>query len=543
MSPTRYCRQAPPTLAPVRVGHDPKAGRYRVGQRLADMGPGRRASSVSAMSEDLVEARSVEQSPAETASSDDETPVERSTWQRWREHRRNRVTRWDRPPPPKDWRYFVGTLGKVLIVTGLLMFGFVAYQLWGTGIETARAQNQLQSTFEEQFDAAVDQPSDETSEPEPETEPGADATDEAEVESDPGSAAEPTEDDEPSEPAVAPGIGGASAIVPGGVDVSQDAVEQDVPIFPGEAFAKLDIDKIGISDLYVIPGVQLDDLKKGPGHYPDTPLPGQLGNASLAGHRTTYGAPFFDLDQLEPGDEIVVTMVTGDEYVYSVTGSQVVTAADYWVITTRDPNVAELTLTTCDPKYTARDRLVVHSVLVPERSSRVGVANFYDLDELEGTDGVGDKIAGDDPTMTVPDDVAVGGAVADDQPVSPDTVDEPASEASSDDPLDEPTSEAGSDDAAVATADGAGAQEQVVAEIDPESAEIDAFSEGWFDDRDAFPQIALWGLVLTLIALLVHQISKKTRHDSIGLLVGVVPFLIALYFFYQNVNRLLPPGL
>src|SRR5215207_9989485 len=61
------------------------------------------------------------------------------------------VSKWDRPPEPKDWRYFVGGAGKVLIALGLLMFGFVAYQLWGTGIETARAQNRLESNFEERL--------------------------------------------------------------------------------------------------------------------------------------------------------------------------------------------------------------------------------------------------------------------------------------------------------------------------------------------------------------------------------------------------------
>ena len=60
-----------------------------------------------------------------------------------------RVSKWDRPPEPHDWRYFVGGLGKILITTGLLMFGFVAYQLWGTGIETARAQNKLENEFEQ----------------------------------------------------------------------------------------------------------------------------------------------------------------------------------------------------------------------------------------------------------------------------------------------------------------------------------------------------------------------------------------------------------
>ena len=52
-------------------------------------------------------------------------------------------------------RYFVGGLGKILITTGLLMFGFVAYQLWGTGIETARAQNHLESQFETQVASTV----------------------------------------------------------------------------------------------------------------------------------------------------------------------------------------------------------------------------------------------------------------------------------------------------------------------------------------------------------------------------------------------------
>ncbi|MCB0969349.1 MAG: hypothetical protein KDB37_21145, partial [Ilumatobacter sp.] len=82
-----------------------------------------------------------------------------------------------------------------------------------------------------------------------------------------------------------------------------------------------------------------------------------------------------------------------------------------------------------------------------------------------------------------------------------------------------------------------------VAVVDPDDAEIDAFSEGWFDDEEAWPQIALWGSVLTVISLLAYQLSKKTRHDSIGFMVGILPFLVALYFFFQNVNRLLPPGL
>ena len=106
----------------------------------------------------------------------------------------------------------------------------------------------------------------------------------------------------------------------------------------------------------MVPGVTHEDLKKGPGHYPDTPLPGQLGNASIAGHRTTFGEPFYDIDKLEPGDEIIVTMTTGDQFVYSVTSSEIVGPDDYYVVTTTDPTVAELTLTSCHPKYTAKQQ-------------------------------------------------------------------------------------------------------------------------------------------------------------------------------------------
>ena len=67
-----------------------------------------------------------------------------------------RVSKWDRPPEPHDWRFFVGGLGKILIAIGLLMFGFVAYQLWGTGIETARAQNHLENEFDELVAAVAD---------------------------------------------------------------------------------------------------------------------------------------------------------------------------------------------------------------------------------------------------------------------------------------------------------------------------------------------------------------------------------------------------
>ena len=526
-----------------------------------------------------------EPGPATTVT--DETADAGSAVARWRERRRNRVSKWDRPPEPKDWRFFVGTLGKVLIATGILMFGFVAYQLWGTGIETARAQNALENTFEAAVAAnraddtaqVVDdtvQVVDDAEQGVDDAEQGVDDRGDAEPDDQETPTTTPVDDldgdesvDEP-EPAAGVGGGAPSDLVPGGVDLSDEAIVQNVPIVPpGEAIAKIEIPRIGIEDMYVVQGVKLDDLKKGPGHYPDTPLPGQLGNASIAGHRTTYGAPFFDVDRLQPGDEIIVTMITGDRFVYGVTGSQVVTAADSWVIGTRDPNVAELTLTTCHPKYTARDRLVIHSVLVPEKSAQVGRAEFWDAgtrevvvdaaddpgDDAEPDESAdGDRPTGDDPTFDTGDDDGAGAKTradgeTDERPEAvvvdptPDTAVDDDS-ASTDATPDATTDATATDETtdATATDDGTGNDDDV-AVVDPDDAEIDAFSEGWFDDDEAWPQIALWGSVLTIISLLAYQLSKKTRHDSIGFMVGIFPFLVALYFFFQNVNRLLPPGL
>src|SRR5262249_22686755 len=78
----------------------------------------------------------------------------------------------------------------------------------------------------------------------------------------------------------------------------------------GDAVGRITIPKIGV-DQIVVEGVDVGELRPGPGHYPGTPLPGQEGNAAIAGHRTTYGAPFGDLDQLTTGDVITVQTVQG----------------------------------------------------------------------------------------------------------------------------------------------------------------------------------------------------------------------------------------
>ena len=102
-------------------------------------------------------------------------------------------------------------------------------------------------------------------------------------------------------------------------------------------------------------------LQAGPGHYPSTPLPGQAGNAAIAGHRTTYLHPFYNLNELVPGDPITVETVQGI-FLYDVTSSMAVLPTDVAVV---DPTpTPTLTLTTCNPRYSASQRLVVHAALV-----------------------------------------------------------------------------------------------------------------------------------------------------------------------------------
>ncbi len=392
-----------------------------------------------------------------------------------------KLSKWDRPKPPKDWRFWVGGLGKVLIATGLLMFGFVAYQLWGTGIETARAQNALESEFDDLLASA-----------------GVTTVPDSTV---PVDAAPATTDVPPTTASPVP------------------ADAQNLPAFQeGDAVARLEIPRIG-TDWIVVAGVEKSDLKKGPGHYPDTPLPGQLGNAAIAGHRTTYGSPFYSVEQLQPGDEIITTTPAG-RFVYIVTGQQIVSPSDYQVVATTDPTMATLTLTSCHPRWTARERIVITSELDVAQSSPVGepILNYGRPNEPQVAEEVPTDV--DSPTVSAPVDTATTGSAPVDSALPGTGANDPTTRA--------PDTEA--DDA-------------VAAPVADHGEIADAFAEGWFSDPGANSQVALWGLALTVISIGAYLISRKTRHDSIGFLVGIVPFAIALYFFFQNVNRLLPPNL
>jgi sortase A len=142
------------------------------------------------------------------------------------------------------------------------------------------------------------------------------------------------------------------------VELPELMVEPEVSV--GEPFARLIIDRIAL-DAVVFEGVDRTTLKSGPGHMPGTPLPGQPGNAVISGHRTTYGRPFYELDLLVAGDEIEVETALGIS-TYSVREILIVAPTDVWVAGNIDG--AWLTLTTCHPRFSAAERLIVQAELI-----------------------------------------------------------------------------------------------------------------------------------------------------------------------------------
>jgi sortase A len=138
----------------------------------------------------------------------------------------------------------------------------------------------------------------------------------------------------------------------------------------GHGMALIRIPRLGQSyHFVVIEGVSVADLRKGPGHYPGTALPGGLGNFVVSGHRTTYQAPFNRLDRLRGGDRILIDTRT-KQFVYQVIGQKIVLPSQVDVTApvpfhpkTR-PTQRLITLTTCHPKYSAARRLIIFGRLV-----------------------------------------------------------------------------------------------------------------------------------------------------------------------------------
>ena len=249
----------------------------------------------------------------------------------------------------------LGAVGRVLIWTGSIVLLFVAYQLWGTNIAEARAQDDLEGQFEDRLATTTTAPT--TTAPD----------------------RRPSRSTTTTTAAPAP------------------------PPDDGEAVARLVIPKIGV-DKIVVEGVSRGDLRKGPGHYPETPLPGQPGNSAIAGHRTTYGAPFQDVDELEPGDEILVTTLQGS-FRYEVFEQRIVPPTAVEVI--EDQGDDRLTLTSCHPRYSARERIIISARLVDEAAPAPPTTTPDDVEDDDDEDTDDEGSTEDDPVIDEPEPLAV----------------------------------------------------------------------------------------------------------------------------------------
>lgn len=137
-------------------------------------------------------------------------------------------------------------------------------------------------------------------------------------------------------------------------------------IEPGEALTRIQIPALEV-DTIVVEGTTLSALQAGAGHYEESALPCEVGNAAIAGHRTTYGKPFAEIDDLAPGDQITLETPVG-RCTYRVTGQPFITTpTDFGVL---DPgNGSILTLTTCHPPGSASQRLIVRAKLISSEIS------------------------------------------------------------------------------------------------------------------------------------------------------------------------------
>jgi sortase A len=127
----------------------------------------------------------------------------------------------------------------------------------------------------------------------------------------------------------------------------------------GHALGRIRLPTLGRSYV-IVQGTDSSSLRKGPGHYPDTSLPGEPGTVAIAGHRTTYLAPFRTINDLHPGDPVVLQMPYG-RFTYRVQESRVVLPTALWV--TRDVGYPRLVLSACEPLYSASHRIIVFAKL------------------------------------------------------------------------------------------------------------------------------------------------------------------------------------
>lgn len=165
------------------------------------------------------------------------------------------------------------------------------------------------------------------------------------------------------------GITLSTATIPPAVDtgatlpVPEDPPANQYAAEPEIRHGTLEIPAIGL-DQPLFEGVSLTAINRGPSHWPGTAMPGELGNVVVAGHRTTYTRPFWDLQALTPGDELIFTMADGARHVYVLDRLDIVSPTDVYIVEQRHAHTA--TLFACHPRGSARQRIVGHFTLKGE---------------------------------------------------------------------------------------------------------------------------------------------------------------------------------
>ncbi len=395
----------------------------------------------------------------------------------------------------------LGGLGRFFISLGVLTLLFVAYQLWGTGIMTAQAQNALENDFEDLLAEAGT----------PVLAEGIGVT-------------EPTEPDETAAPP------DAESVDTGPSRAERRRIARLLWQPNGEPVAQIFAPDINL-DWTVVAGVDSDALTKGPGHYTSTPMPGQPGNASIAGHRTTWGAPFNRIDELDPGDEITMRTVQGT-FVYRVVEQD--NGKGHFIVTPDRVDVLDqdfvehpnrLTLTACHPKFSAAQRIIVVAELVGEPTPFIGPPGGEGLAEAtlasEDVDGAGDT-GQPAAEATDPEGASTDGAAAED------------------------TAEAAADEATATddTEDATGAAIPVADQGDPTAALLeggasDDFGEGLNGDSSAIMPSITWGLAaLAIWATAAFAAARWRRIPSYA--VGVVPFFAVLFICFVHIDQAIP---
>lgn len=206
-------------------------------------------------------------------------------------------------------RFALRASAELLLTVGALVVAFAVYLVFWSNVQNASAQNDLRDTFEAQVQQA-------------------------------------------------------SATTPTGGSGKQG---DPAPLLSseGDPLAELRIPRLGANwSRVMVEGVGIDDLALGPGHFPETAMPGEIGNFAVAGHRATHGEPFAELDLMQPGDEIFVQTVD-EVYTYEVDDTKLVDPGAVGVLNPvpnlpgASPDEALITLVTCHPRWGSTERLIV----------------------------------------------------------------------------------------------------------------------------------------------------------------------------------------